>query len=153
VALRALHGQAAKGAANVFDDVSPNMNRNLASRLFGAVSRDFEQASEQVAPGLKKALDTANGNFKKFSQSLEFLEKSALGKLVGEDLADAAISGKTVSTTSGESIIKKIKSLPNYEELVKDARDAFERDKLTLPEDATLPGTGSWYRQFLNKRI
>lgn len=108
---RRFYGQAAKGAANVFDDVSPNMNRNLAARLFGAVSKDFEQASEQVAPGLKKALDTANGNFKKFSQSLEFLEKSALGKLVGDDLADAAISGKTVSTTSGESIIKKINSL------------------------------------------
>jgi hypothetical protein len=55
--------------------------------------------------------------------------------------------------TSVESIIKKIKALPNYEELVKDARDAFERDKLTLPEDTTLPGTGAWYRQFINKRV
>jgi ElaB/YqjD/DUF883 family membrane-anchored ribosome-binding protein len=108
---RRFYGQAAKGAANVFDDVSPNMNRNLAARLFGAINRDFEQASSQVAPGLKNALDTANGNYKKFTQSLEYLEKSALGKLVGEDLADAALSGKSVSTTSGESIIKKINGL------------------------------------------
>ena len=49
--------------------------------------------------------------------------------------------------------IKKIKELPNYEELVKDAREAFERDKLTLPEDRVLPGTGAWYRQFVNRRV
>jgi hypothetical protein len=69
------------------------------------------------------------------------------------EIAEKLISGTTADLSSVESIVKKIKTLPNYEELVKDARDAFERDKLTLPEDTTLPGTGAWYRQFLNKRI
>ena len=69
------------------------------------------------------------------------------------EIAQKLINGTPADMTSVESIIKKIKALPNYEELVKDARDAFERDKLTLPEDTTLPGTGAWYRQFLNKRI
>ena len=69
------------------------------------------------------------------------------------EIAQKLINGTTADLSSVESIVKKIKALPNYEELVKDARDAFERDKLTLPEDATLPGTGAWYRQFLNKRI
>ena len=69
------------------------------------------------------------------------------------EIAEKLINGTTTDMSSVESIVKKIKTLPNYEELVKDARDAFERDKLTLPEDATLPGTGAWYRQFLNKRI
>jgi hypothetical protein len=70
-----------------------------------------------------------------------------------QEIAEKLINGTTADLSSVESIVKKIKILPNYEELVKDARDAFERDKLTLPEDATLPGTGAWYRQFLNKRI
>ena len=70
-----------------------------------------------------------------------------------QEIAEKLINGTTADLSSVESIVKKIKALPNYEELVKDARDAFERDKLTLPEDATLPGTGAWYRQFLNKRI
>ena len=70
-----------------------------------------------------------------------------------EEIAEKLINGTTADLSSVESIVKKIKALPNYEELVKDARDAFERDKLTLPEDTVLPGTGSWYRQFLNKRI
>lgn len=69
------------------------------------------------------------------------------------EIAEKLINGTTADLSSVESIVKKIKARPDYEELVKDARDAFERDKLTLPEDATLPGTGSWYRQFLNKRI
>ena len=69
------------------------------------------------------------------------------------EIAEKLINGTTADLSSVESIVKKIKALPNYEELVKDARDAFERDKLTLPEDTVLPGTGSWYRQFLNKRI
>ena len=70
-----------------------------------------------------------------------------------QEIAEKLINGTTADLSSVESIVKKIKTLPNYEELVKDARDAFERDKLTLPEDTTLPGTGAWYRQFLNKRI
>jgi len=70
-----------------------------------------------------------------------------------QEIAEKLINGTTADLSSVESIVKKIKALPNYEELVKDARDAFERDKLTLPEDTTLPGTGAWYRQFLNKRI
>jgi hypothetical protein len=70
-----------------------------------------------------------------------------------QEIAQKLINGTPADMISVESIIKKIKALPNYEELVKDAREAFERDKLTLPEDATLPGTGAWYRQFINTRI
>jgi hypothetical protein len=70
-----------------------------------------------------------------------------------QEIAEKLINGTTADLSSVESIVKKIKARPDYEELVKDAREAFERDKLTLPEDTTLPGTGAWYRQFLNKRI
>jgi hypothetical protein len=69
------------------------------------------------------------------------------------EIAQNLINGTPADMASVESIIKKIKELPNYEELVKDAREAFERDKLTLPEDSVLPGTGAWYRQFINRRI
>jgi hypothetical protein len=69
------------------------------------------------------------------------------------EIAEKLLGGTVADMASVETIVKKIKALPNYEELVKDAREAFERDKLTLPEDATLPGTGAWYRQFINTRI
>jgi hypothetical protein len=70
-----------------------------------------------------------------------------------QEIAEKLLGGTIADMSSVETIVKKIKARPDYEELVKDARDAFERDKLTLPEDSTLPGTGAWYRQFLNKRI
>lgn len=107
---RSFYGSAARGGANVFEDIAPNLNRTLASRLFGAVNRDFEQAGGPDG-ALKQALDVANKNYRAHSQSLEFLEKSALGKMVGDDLADAALSGANISTTSGESVINKIASL------------------------------------------
>jgi len=70
-----------------------------------------------------------------------------------QEIAQNLINGNAADLSSVESIVKKIKELPNYEELVKDAREAFERDKLTLPEDTVLHGTGAWYRQFVNRRI
>ena len=69
------------------------------------------------------------------------------------EIAQKLIGGTAADMSSVETIVKKIKARSDYEELVKDARDAFERDKLTLPDDTVLPGTGAWYRQFLNKRI
>jgi hypothetical protein len=70
-----------------------------------------------------------------------------------DEIAEKLLGGTAADMSSVETIVKKIKSRADYEELVKDARDTFERDKLTLPEDTVLPGTGAWYRQFLNKRI
>ena len=69
------------------------------------------------------------------------------------EIAQKLLGGTVADMSSVETIIKKIKARPDYETLVKDAREAFEKERLTLPEDSVLPGTGSWYRQFLNKRI
>ena len=54
---------------------------------------------------------------------------------------------------SVETIINKIKNDPNYEALVKDAKDSFEKDNLVLPESDKniLPGTGAWYKQWTYK--
>jgi len=52
-----------------------------------------------------------------------------------------------------ESIIKAVKGRPDFEQLVADAKENFARDNLVLPESGPLPGTGAWYRQFVNRRI
>jgi hypothetical protein len=51
-----------------------------------------------------------------------------------------------------ESVVKAIKYRPDFETLVKDAKEAFERDNLVLPESSVLPGTGAWYRKFVDMR-
>ena len=55
---------------------------------------------------------------------------------------------------SVEGIISYIKKLPNYEELVADARETFEKDGLELPKEGQLesfqPGTIGWMRQMID---
>ena len=70
-----------------------------------------------------------------------------------KEVAEKLVGGTLADIQSVESIIKKIKSLPNYEELVAQARETFNKDNLMLPEETVLPGTGAWYRQFINRRI
>ena len=69
-----------------------------------------------------------------------------------EEISARLVDGEPKDLDSVESIIKKIKDRPDYQQLTADAREAFGRDKLTLPESAPLPGTGAWFRQFVNMR-
>jgi len=54
---------------------------------------------------------------------------------------------------SVESIIKSIKERPDFEQLIASAKETFARDNIELPESSPLPGTGAWYRQFVNRRV
>jgi hypothetical protein len=107
---RRFWGQAAARTGNVFSDVDPNVNQMMAKRLFGAINRDFEAASTSDTP-IAKTLKTANQNYAKSSQSIDFIKKSALGKLLGEDVTDAAFSGQTASTKAPEAIAKRYLSM------------------------------------------
>ena len=55
---------------------------------------------------------------------------------------------------SVEGIIGYIKKLPNYEELVADARETFEKDGLGLPDSKAIesfqPGSIGWMRQMID---
>src|SRR5882672_654754 len=103
---RSAWGQAARRSGNIFSDIDPNANQILAKRLFGAINKDFDAASTAQTP-IAQALKAANQNYAKASQSLSFVEKSALGKLLGEDVADAAFTGVQASTKAPEAIAKK----------------------------------------------
>ena len=103
---RSAWGKAARRTGNVFSDIDPNANQVLAKRLFGAVNRDFDAASTANTP-IASLLKTANANYAKASQSLDFVQKSALGKLLGEDVVDALGTGATASTKAPEAIAKR----------------------------------------------
>lgn len=130
---RRFYGQAAKGAANVFEDIAPDLNRRIGARLFGAINQDFDNAALNANGALRKALDTANGNYKKFSESMTFLEKSTLGKLVGDDLVDSALSGARMSTTAGEAVVQKIAN--SHPSTRKAAIDILDRWNPELTKD------------------
>jgi hypothetical protein len=52
-----------------------------------------------------------------------------------------------------EAIIDYIIKLPNYEELVADARESLARDGVELPKAGTVesytPGTSAWFRRII----
>lgn len=107
---RSAWGKAARRTGNIFSDIDPNANQVYAKRLFAAINKDFEAASTAQTP-IAKALKQANESYSKASQSLTFVEKSALGKLLGEDVADAAFTGVRGSTKAPEAIAKKYLSM------------------------------------------
>jgi hypothetical protein len=69
-----------------------------------------------------------------------------------KEIAAHLIDGVPSDLDSVESIIKKIKDRQDYPQLIADAREAFAKDNIVLPESAPLPGTGAWFRQFVNMR-
>jgi hypothetical protein len=69
-----------------------------------------------------------------------------------KEIAARLIDGVPSDLDSVESIIKKIKDRQDYPQLTADAREAFAKDNIVLPESAPLPGTGAWFRQFVNMR-
>lgn len=70
-----------------------------------------------------------------------------------QEIASQLVSGSSQDLVSVENILNKIKGRPDYEQLVADAREAFARDDLVLPESAPLPGTGAWFRAWKNRNI
>ena len=107
---RSAWGKAAARTGNIFSDIDQNANQVMAKRLFAAINKDFDDASTANTP-VAQALRKANQNYAKSSQSIDFIKKSALGKLLGEDVTDAAFSGQTASTKAPEMIAKRYLSM------------------------------------------
>ena len=147
---------------------------HLKTPILGDASNGFVQTDFMFGdPEFQKfALNTGDSDFKGVhraillasiakAQNMKWSYKNGLvdretNEIISKNPAEIAqklLGGTVADMSSVETIIKKIKARPDYETLVKDAREAFEKERLTLPEDSVLPGTGSWYRQFLNKRI
>ena len=141
----------------------------LGDKSNGYVQTDFMFGDPTFQ---KFALNTGESNFKGVhralllasiasAQDMKWSYKNGLmdretNEIISKDPAEIAeklIGGTAEDLSSVESIVKKIKSRPDYEKLVKNAREAFERENLVLPEERVLPGTGAWYRQFVNRRI
>lgn len=66
------------------------------------------------------------------------------------EIAQKLIGGTPTDLESVETIIAKIKSRADYEQLTADAREAFARDDLQLPESVQVSeGSAQWFRKFV----
>jgi hypothetical protein len=93
----------------------------------------------------------------KFSPKFGLLDR-ATNEVITQDPTEIAVrllgQGHTANDlVSVEKIINSIKGRTEFEHLVADAKEAFARDNLVLPESSPLPGTGAWFRTWQNLDI
>jgi hypothetical protein len=66
------------------------------------------------------------------------------------EIAQKLFNGTAPDLESVETIVAKIKSRPDYDKLTADAREAFARDNLQLPESTQVQeGSSQWFRKFV----
>jgi hypothetical protein len=66
------------------------------------------------------------------------------------EIAQKLFNGTAPDLESVETIVAKIKSRPDYDKLTADAREAFARDNLQLPESTQVQeGSAQWFRKFV----
>ena len=74
-------------------------------------------------------------------------------QVITQDLTEIAqklFGGMPADLASVETIVSKIKSRPDYDKLTADAREAFARENLSLPESTTVAeGSAQWFRKFV----
>jgi hypothetical protein len=97
------------------------------------------------------------------AQNLKWSPKFGLvnrdnNEIISQDPAEIAVAllgqgHKASDLTTVETVIKAIKDRPDFERLVADAKEAFGKENLILPESQPLPGTGAWFRAWQNLDI
>ena len=105
---RSYYGRATQGGASVFDDVSHEINRTIAKKIFGAMSDDIDASAARletsVGPGivpqgyfgsnqmgaggggLGAALKEANANYRRYSQMIEGTKSHPIARLFGDKI-------------------------------------------------------------------
>lgn len=108
---RAFYGQSAKGTGNIFKDISPNLDRRIANRLHESLTKDL--IVNEANPQIGALLRIANDNYAANSQTIKAVEKSALGRLLGDDMVDAAdiFGAGEFNTVAGEAFTRKMMNL------------------------------------------
>ena len=113
---------------------------NVGDSSFKGVHRALLLASIAKAQGMKWSYK--NGLMDR--ETDEIISKNPA------EIAEKLIGGTPADLSSVETIIKKIKSRPDYETLVKDAREALARENLILPENNFPQKTWeAWQRQWM----
>lgn len=107
---RRFWSQASAGKANIFDDVNPGLQRKVAAQMVGAIDEDLARAGDALGGPVGDALKNANANYRRYSQAIDALERSPLGKLVGDDVADE-LGGMARNAVPGEKAFARIKAM------------------------------------------
>jgi len=133
--------QVAGGQVNLAGETGKGLQKSVASQLLGAIDQDLDASAQKIGGPVGDMLQQANARYRGFSQQIEGLQNSALGKLVGEDFANAMGSGQ-FNSVPGEVVMQRLSQLkPSQLEAAKGilqdkAPDVWQSVKRSYLEDA-----------------
>jgi hypothetical protein len=148
---RGYYGKGARGGTNVFDDVSGDLNRTIATRLFKAFDADMEQSAAGLSGkgpgmvphgtiGLDEAIKQANGNYRRYSQLMEYTKAHPIARLLGDDIKlDDVVQFNKIAP---ETVIQRLGNMkPTELHMVRDfmkqnAPEAWQQYKRLMIEKA-----------------
>ena len=103
--------KAARTGAGLFEGVQDRTTaKTLAGRLSRALMDDLDATANDVGGTLGESLRAANKGWREYSGQIDALESSALGRMVGEDFADA-VAGVGFNSVSPEKVWQRMDSL------------------------------------------
>lgn len=91
IQLRSYLSKVAGGQAKISGDP---IDRKIGAQLLGTIDQDIDANAQAIGGDLGGALAKANARYKQFSQQIDSVKSSTLGKLMGDDFAGAAQSGQ-----------------------------------------------------------
>lgn len=133
--------QVAGGQVNLAGETGRGLQKSVASQLLGAIDQDLDASAQKLGGPVGDMLQQANARYRSFSQQIEGLQNSALGKLVGEDFANAMGSGQ-FNSVPGEVVMQRLSQLkPSQLEAAKgilqdQSPDVWQSVKRAYLEDA-----------------
>lgn len=136
--LRSYLSKVAGGQAKISGE---NQDKRIASQLLGSIDQDIESAGDQIGGDLGGMLKTANARYREYSQQIDSVKASPLGKILGEDISGAMQSGN-FNTIAPETVIQKLQTLKPTELgvvkglLQQDQPQAWQMLKRSMLEDA-----------------
>jgi hypothetical protein len=136
--LRSFLSKVAGGQAKISGE---NVDRKIARDLLGAIDQDFDDAADVAGGHLGDMLKAANQHYKEASQQIDYLQRSPLGKLLGEDIKSGGQYG-IGDTIPPEKIIARVKTMTPSEvattkAMMRDADpEAWQAVKRRVVEDA-----------------
>lgn len=103
--------QAARTGQGLFEGVQDRTTAKvLARRLSQALMKDLDDTANAAGGSVGESLKAANKGWRDYSQKIDALESSALGRIVGEDFVDD-VAGVAFNKVPPEKVWQRLDSL------------------------------------------
>lgn len=105
--LRSYLSKVAGGQARISGEP---VDRKVAATMLGAIDNDLDSSANRLGGNVGEMLRAANQNYRNFSEAINYVKASPLGKMLGKDVADRIVGGE-FNTVAPEKVIDKLRTM------------------------------------------